>query len=203
MCGGIPLHRRSRSTDGKLRPFDKNKLRRAQETDRQSGRARAPDELRNCDLATVEERLLQVVYLEDDRSDTNWGASKETGNVGLLTAKEKNVGKWRWGGPVAVASMPRPYLANAIARSSGSDKKEEAFQTDFLKLSTDGEGNQSDEALELLTELDGPTETTDIFGRGRLRTQRVGYSPTYEYASTELSVGPLSFGRIDLGGGGP
>ena len=79
-----------------------------------------PDYPRNCDLAAMEERLLHVVYSEDDWADTNWVGNEATGNVNILTYKQKHVAKWCGGkATTTISHMAHPYLRNDIGGNVG------------------------------------------------------------------------------------
>ena len=56
-----------------------------------------PDDQKNCDLAAMEERLLQVVYAEDDWLGPRWNENVEPCDINLLTSQQKQVAKWRGG----------------------------------------------------------------------------------------------------------
>ena len=82
-----------------------------------------PGELRNFDLAETEERLLHVVYADDDWVDTNWGGNEEHGHVNLSSSKHEQVEKRCGdGAPTTISHMSHPYRGNFILRPGEAEQ---------------------------------------------------------------------------------
>ena len=114
-----------------------------------------PDDMQNCDLTAMEERLLKSAYADDDDwVDLRWAENESPGNDSRLTSQQKHVGEgrwWGWGGaPRAVSPTTQPYLENAALRSGDHGERGEDSESALQTLPAKGTSRQSEEAQPVL-----------------------------------------------------
>ena len=65
-----------------------------------------PDDLKNCDLTALEDKLLGVIYATDDWIDPAWEEVAPARSVGLLDGNQQRVEKW-WEEKAPKSAHPR------------------------------------------------------------------------------------------------
>ena len=165
-----------------------------------------PDDLKNCDLAAMEEKLLGVMYATDDWIDPAWEENAPPRNMSVLDGNQQRVEKW-WveKAPKSIRPSIQPFLKNSLARAESGQTEDGALRKALGIPSEEGNTKLAEEAARVLEELDGTTEvgrTFDVHLRqGGESAVRWGTTfTTDEYQSTEPFVGNLAFNCIDFGG---
>ena len=124
-----------------------------------------PGDMKNCDLAAMEEMLLGVMYATDDWIDPAWEENVAPRNMSVLDGGQQRVEKW-WGEKAPKSIRPRiqPFLQNSLAHDESDQTEDGALRKALGILSEEGNTKHAEEAARVLQELDG---TTEVGGNAR------------------------------------
>ena len=99
-----------------------------------------PEDLKRCDLAEMEEKLLGALYATDGWVEPDWGENVKPCDSRHLGGHQKHVGKWR-GGKAPKSARPRiqPFLKQSICAKPDFQAGGGTFRKSLAALSADGE----------------------------------------------------------------